>query len=344
MRAEEGDSSTTTAIDMVDAEYRYILQQIPLLQLTAGSLGEARGAMVDMFVDLLPPGDVSSVQSRLISEAPVILFESTARSAGPRAAILYIHSGGFVMGSAAMMNGYCARLADELGVVVVSVDYRLAPETPFPGPLEDCYDGLKWLFEHADTLGVDKQRVAVMGDSGGGGLAAALCLLARDRGGPQPKAQLLMYPMLDYRTGGAQESSSNPFTGDFLWTRSMNQFGWNAMRGQQELKAEQLGYFSPSLAHDFSSLPAAFIGVGTLDLFVDECLAYGHALLRAGVPVDLRTYPGCFHGFDRLPGALSECFERDLFAAIRRFLQLGQRENGAGHMGQPYAEDRQEGE
>ncbi|MFB0875664.1 MULTISPECIES: alpha/beta hydrolase [unclassified Sphingobium] len=335
---------TTIAIDRVDAEYREILQQIPMLQLTAGTLGEARSAMVDMFINLLPSSDASPVRPRLISGAPLILFEPAIRSEGLRAAILYIHSGGFVMGSAAMMNGYCARLADELGVVVVSVDYRLAPETPFPGPLEDCYDGLKWLFDNADELNVDTGRVAVMGDSGGGGLAAALCLLARDRGGPQPSVQLLMYPMLDCRAGAAQEPSPNPFTGDFLWTRSMNQFGWNAMRGEQELTAEQLGYFSPSLAQDFSSLPAAFIGVGTLDLFVDECLAFGHALVRAGVPVELRTYPGCFHGFDRLPGTLSESFERDLFAAIRRFLQLGPRDQAANQTVQTQANDQKEGE
>lgn len=336
---------TVTMINLVDADYREILQQIPVLRLTDDTLDEARGAMTDMFVDLLPLADGLASQPRSIADAPVILFDPAAASEVARAAILYIHSGGFVMGNAAMMNGYCARLADQLGVVVASVDYRLAPETPFPGPLEDCYQSLRWLFEHAEMLNIDARRIAVMGDSGGGGLAAALCLLARDRGGPQPSAQLLMYPMLDCRTGSAEDPCPNPFTGTFLWTRSMNQFGWNAMRGQQEVNAEQLGYFSPSLAHDFSALPPAFIGVGTLDLFVDECLAYGHGLLRAGVPVELRTYPGCFHGFDRLPGRASERFERDLFAAIGRLLALDQHQGvGADSSAEQYHPDQPDGE
>ncbi|SEJ95440.1 Acetyl esterase/lipase [Sphingobium sp. AP50] len=313
---------TTAMTNLVEADYREIVQQIPMLQLSGDGLLSARSAMVDMFLDLLPLADDPAIPPRTIDEAPVILFEPAVSSETARAAILYIHSGGFVMGNAAMMNGYCARLANEFGVVIANVDYRLAPEAPFPGPLEDCYSGLCWLFEQAAMLNVDPGRIAVMGDSGGGGLAAALCLLARDRGGPQPSAQLLMYPMLDCRTGSPQEPCPNPFTGAFLWTRAMNQFGWGAMRGHQEVEAEQLGHFSPSLARDFSALPPAFIGVGTLDLFVDECLAYAQHLLRAGVSVELRTYPGCFHGFDRLPGDPSVRFERDLFDAIRRMLAL----------------------
>lgn len=239
-----------------------------------------------------------------------------------RPAILYLHGGGFVVGDTAMVDDYLTELAQTLGAVVVGVDYRLAPETPFPGPLEDCYAGLEWLFKQADTLQIDRHRVLVMGHSAGGGLAAALALLARDRGRYPLAGQVLIYPMLDYRTGTAEAPLSNSSTGEFYWTAEDNQFAWKCMQGAYELSASQMGYFSPALADDLSGLPTTFMAVGGLDLFLEEDVQYGMRLSRAGVPLELHVYPGVFHGFDRFPGQRSDTCRADINAALKRMLKV----------------------
>jgi triacylglycerol lipase len=233
--------------------------------------------------------------------------------------ILYIHGGGFVAGDPEMVSETCAALARETRSVVVAVDYRLAPETPFPGPLEDCFAALSWIHDHAHRLGIDTGRIALLGQSAGGGLAAALAQLTRDRGGPRVATQFLLYPMLDARTGTTDEPVHNPSVGQFLWTRSANRFGWDAMRGGQPVSGERLGHFSPSQATRFDDLPPAYIAVGSIDLFLDEDVAYAMNLSRAGVPVELHVYPGGLHGFDALPGPLASAFRRDLVNAIKIF-------------------------
>ena len=308
-------------LDLVPDDYVAPLAGIQRFRLDPASLPESRVQMVAMFETLFPEkGDYAVVDAKGGDGGTVTvrLFEPPIRPRAPVPALLYLHSGGFVLGSAAMMDGYCAHLARELGVVVANVDYRLAPEAAFPGPIEDCLAALEWLHAEAEVLGIDAGRIGVMGDSGGGGLAAALCLLARDRGGLPVKAQLLLYPMLDCRTGA--EPAQNPSVGEFTWSREMNAIGWAAMRGDAPIDPTRIGHFSPSLATDLSRLPDTWIGVGSIDLFVDECLDYAMRLMRARVRVDLRTYGGGFHGFDRLPGRLSSEFEQDLFVAIRRLL------------------------
>ena len=271
------------------------------------------------------PDDPVPREERMIPGPPNapdvrVLLHRPEQARSPSPAILYLHGGGYVAGTPDMMASFCHRLATENGALVVAVQYRLAPETRFPGPLDDCYAALTWLVANADALGVDPARVAVFGQSAGGGLAAALALLARDRGGPNLKAQFLIYPMLDLRTGTPDAPVDNPTTGEFVWTRAANRFGWSAMRGEQDIPAACVGHFAPALADHTAGLPPTFIAVGALDLFLEEDAAYALKLSRAGVPVELHLYPGGVHGFDAFPGALSDGFQTDLHAAIARLL------------------------
>ena len=270
-------------------------------------------------------GDPVPCEERIIDGPPDapqvrVLLYRPEKACAPSPAILYLHGGGYVAGTPDMMASFCHKLAEDTGAVVAAVQYRLAPETRFPGPVDDCYAALTWLVGHADALGVDPARIAVFGQSAGGGLAAALALLARDRGGPTLKAQFLIYPMLDPRTGTPDAPADNPTTGEFVWTRAANRFGWSSMRGEQDIAPAHVGHFAPALAADVAGLPPTFIAVGALDLFLEEDAAYALKLSRAGVPVEMHLYPGGVHGFDAFPGALSDGFQTDLHAAIARLL------------------------
>lgn len=208
-------------------------------------------------------------------------------ASGRSPALLWIHGGGYVIGDAAQDDVLCRRFARELGATVASVDYRLAPEHPYPAPVEDCYSALTWL---AALPSVDPARVAVGGASAGGGLAAALALLTRDRGRIDLAAQLLVYPMIDDRTV-SRTDLDNP--GHRLWNQSSNRFGWRAYLGDADPQVAV-----PARREDLAGLPPAWIGVGTLDLFHDEDLAYAERLRDAGVPCEVLVVDGAFHGFD----------------------------------------------
>jgi acetyl esterase len=241
---------------------------------------------------------------------------------GLRPAIYHIHGGGFVSGNAAMCDGMNWKRATDHGAVVASVDYRLAPEVAYPGPLEDCYAGLRWLAVNAGALGIDPERIVVMGESAGGGLAAALALLARDRAGPKLAGQVLTYPMLDHRTAGPSDPYRNANVGEHVWTRESNRFGWLCMQGDFDLSEDSLAYFSPARSQDLSDLPPTFIGVGALDLFVDEDLEYAARLGRAGVAVEAHLYSGAFHGFDLAAGSgVAQRFANDITGALSRMLR-----------------------
>ncbi|WP_102141421.1 alpha/beta hydrolase [Mycobacterium hubeiense] len=211
---------------------------------------------------------------------------SGADGRGP--GLLWIHGGGYVIGTAAQDDRLCRRFADELGATVASVEYRLAPQHPYPAGLEDCYSALKWL---AKLPAVDPARLAIGGASAGGGLAAALALLARDRGEVPVAAQLLVYPMLDDRAVGRELDHA----GHRLWTHTSNQFGWSAYLGNADPAVAV-----PARREDLAGLPPAWIGVGTLDLFHDEDLEYAERLKAAGVPCQVEVVSGAFHGFDQI--------------------------------------------
>lgn len=234
----------------------------------------------------------------------------------PRLAILQIHGGGMVMGRASNGDGACCKLASDLSAVVASVEYRLAPETPFPGPLLDCVAAWHWLHAQANILGLGPAHRVVAGDSAGGGLAAALSLWLRDHGAPMPAGQILTYPMLDYRTGAGQETDDTRPG----WTAANNQFGWRALRGSGALpEGEALSHFSPALAEHVSGLPPCWIGVGGLDLFLEENIAFAARIAASGGDVTLMTYPGAPHGFPAVPSSTSRRFERDYRAALGRY-------------------------
>jgi acetyl esterase/lipase len=213
---------------------------------------------------------------------------------GPHPAVLWIHGGGYVIGTAAQDDRLCRHLARELGAVVAAVDYRLAPEHPFPIPLHDCHDALVWLSSRDD---VDGARVGIGGGSAGGGLAAALALLARDRGQVRPVAQVLAYPMLDDRTVLRGDLDQRHMR---LWDNRTNRFGWTSYAALPPGSPEITGLAAPARHDDLAGLPPAWIGVGTLDLFHDEDVTYAGRLRDAGVDCDLDIVDGAFHGFDQI--------------------------------------------
>jgi acetyl esterase/lipase len=224
----------------------------------------------------------------------VVVFDG-APGRRDRAAVVWMHGGGYVAGSAGVPVPL--RLAAQAnGWLVVSVDYRLAPEARFPAALHDNYAALRWVHRNAAELGVDRSRIAIGGASAGGGHAAALALAARDRGEVPVAYQLLIYPMLDDRT--ASTRPARPGTGAFVWTAASNRFGWSALLARPAGRADVPAAAVPGRRGDLAGLPPAFIGVGTLDLFLDEDLAYASALAAAGVPVDLAVVPAAFHAFD----------------------------------------------
>lgn len=231
-------------------------------------------------------------------------------------AMLWIHGGGYVIGNAAQDDPICRKLARDVGMLVAAVDYRLAPEHPFPTPLEDCYAGLTWLAAHAD---VDPTRIAIGGASAGGGLAAALALLSRDRDEVKPVLQVLAYPMLDDRTALRADVDEGAFR---LWNNRSNRFGWQSYTGHEPGSDRISGLAAPARHEDLTGLPPAWLGVGTQDLFHDEDLAYAERLSAAGVPVEVHVSPGAFHGFDVVAAkaAVSRAFRDSQVAALTQAL------------------------
>ena len=233
--------------------------------------------------------------------------------------LYWIHGGGMVLGAVDHDDDLCIARATRLNALVASVEYRLAPEQPFPAPVEDCYAGLRWLHQNVTRLGVDPERIAIGGASAGGGLAAGCALLARDRGEVPLCFQFLVYPMLDDRN---ETASSYAIADPRLWNRTANELGWSAYLAGQAGQGDVSPYAAPARATDVSGLPPAYINVGDLDLFLDEDVAYAQALMRAGVPTELHVYPGAFHGSNMFvaQSALSRRWREDEWAALERVL------------------------
>jgi acetyl esterase/lipase len=263
----------------------------------------------------LPMGNRSSNDGvdvvDLPSGAGARLYRPTA-AAAPTAALLWIHGGGYLLGSPEQDDALCRRYVQRLGIVVAAARYRLAPEHPYPIPLEDCYQVLTWL---AGLPGVDADRIAIGGASAGGGLTAALSFLARDRGEVSPALQVLSYPMLDDRTVGPELDKP----GFRLWNTRSNRFGWTSYLGGADPAVAV-----PARRTDLAGLAPAWLGVGTLDLFCAEDLAYAARLNAAGVECEVHEVPGAFHGFDGLApkAAVSQAYFDSTCASLRRALKV----------------------
>ncbi|MFF7988781.1 alpha/beta hydrolase [Kitasatospora xanthocidica] len=229
----------------------------------------------------------------------VTLVSARPAGAGEELPLLYyLHGGGMVTGNAwSVLPRLLRGWALPLGLAVVSVEYRLAPGTRFPGAVEDCYAGLVRVAEQAGALGVDPRRVVIGGKSAGGGLAAALALLARDRGGPAAIGQLLLSPMLDDR---GDTFSNHQLAGHDTWDRTSNATAWQALLGDRYGAADVSPYAAPARATDLSGLPPAYVDVGSAETFRDEAVGYANAIWQAGGEAELHVWPGACHGFDTL--------------------------------------------
>ncbi|MCE3550857.1 alpha/beta hydrolase [Pseudonocardia sp. RS11V-5] len=304
----------------IDPELEPLLERMPTRPFGADTLEADRAGMRAVWSAAAPPPEDGVTRSERPvpgTDGGVVIFEPAVRT-GVVPALLFIHGGGFVGGTADNGAPFNRRIVAELGIVVVSVGYRLAPETRYPGQIEDCYAALRWLHAEATALGVDPTRIAVEGVSAGGALAAALALLARDKAEFPPLVlQSLIYPMLDDRT-----VEPDGVTGEIAWFRESNDFGWSCLLGDAAGGPEVSPYAAPARATDLSGLPATYIGAAGLDLLVYQDLDYATRLIAAGVPTQVEVYPRTFHGFDVGTARVSEGFKRSRLAVLRRALGL----------------------
>lgn len=283
-----------------DPQLRPALLAFKRADLSEETLAIWRGA-VPRHPAVALPAPAPQLQRRTIAglpgEPPVtVIIVDPSPSKRDRPAFLYLHGGGFVMFGPDRNPALLQQIAMDSNCLVVAVDYRLAPETRFPGALHDNYAALKWLHANAAELGIDRARIAIGGESAGGSHAAMLAIAARDRGEVPVAFQLLIYPALDDRTGSVVHVA--PPIGQFIWTEASNRFGWTALLGVRAGSPTVPEGAVPARVADLNGLPPTFIGVGALDLFVDEDIAFARRLVAANVPTELRVEPGAYHGFD----------------------------------------------
>lgn len=307
---------------LVDPELLPFLEQFPTRTVSAENLGAIREMRKAMLAQLPPFPDTVEVSEQHIpgpEGAPEVRVKLYRRREGAaqRPAILHLHGGGYVMGSPEFMGPQCALWADAFDAVVIAPAYRLGPETSYPGNVEDAYAALAWAAGQAGPLGIDTGRIAVAGESAGGGLAAALALLVRDRGEYSFCHQQLIFPMIDDRT--AIRADLSPMFGEFVWNNHSNHFGWASLLGEPPGGPDISPYAAAARAEDLSGLPPVFMSTGALDLFTEENLDYARRLMAAGVPVELHVYPGAPHGFMQVSAAaVTRAYMRDAMAALGR--------------------------
>jgi acetyl esterase/lipase len=255
-----------------------------------------QGLMTALFAGLPEVDDVKVASHRIPgyegAQIEARVFTKDGAEPGPLA--VYLHGGGMILGSLDLYTPLISNLCSRSGVTIVAPEYRLAPEFPHPTPVEDCYAGLVWAAEHAAELGCDPARIGVAGDSAGGGLAAGVALLARDRGAPALARQILIYPMLDDRNTVLPDPAPSPL----IWSYDDNITGWGALLGDAMGGADVSPYAAPARATDVSGLAPAYIMVGDMDIFRDEDITYAARMTAAGVPVEFHLVPGGPHGFD----------------------------------------------
>jgi acetyl esterase/lipase len=286
--------------------------------------GTTRASLLPLFrltsrIPIRPIEGVTITERRIGDSAVQVLIATPTEGAGRRAGVLWIHGGGYIVGSPRLESSGTAFLARDLDVVAVSPEYRLAPEHPFPAALDDCMTALRWMHAHADELGIDPDRIAVVGASAGGGLSAAVAQRSLDEG-IALRAQVLVYPMLDDRTALPQDHGGR---GLFIWTPASNLFGWTSYLGRTPRMSDAPQYAAPARRKDLTGLAPAWIGVGELDLFYDEDVEYAERLKASGVPCTLVTIPGMYHGADAFaPKSLPlKDFQPGIRAHLRTYLE-----------------------
>ncbi|BBJ39211.1 esterase [Streptomyces antimycoticus] len=293
----------TTARPALDPELRELLADMPLMsQLSPEVLAQLRQLPSTPIESLLAHRQIDrreiTVPGKDGAPIPLSVFSPANTDRTTAAPCVYwMHGGGMVMGDRYSQIDIPLEWLDEFGAVVVSVDYRLAPEATGTALVDDCYRGLRWIAEHSEELGIDPFRIVVAGASAGGGLAAGVTLLARDLGTPAIAAQMLICPMLDHRN--TSTSSRQYSGGPGVWTREMNEFGWRAVLG--DLTDDEVSeYVSPARAADLSGLPTTYIDTGSAEVFRDEDTDYATRIWTAGGQAELHVWAGGFHGFDAL--------------------------------------------
>jgi acetyl esterase/lipase len=300
----------------VDPEFRS-----PLLPLLPGSTNTRTLPLARRVLRLsLKHGEGVAVTERRIAGDPAVrvLVTTPAEHDAPRSAVLWIHSGGMILGSPQFEAPFSGRLARELGAVVVSPDYRFAPEHPFPAALDDCMAVLRWMLASADELGIDPQRIAVAGGSAGGGLSAAVAQRSHAVRIPL-RAQVLIYPMLDDRTALREDHGRR---GRFMWTPAVSRFAWTAYLGREPRMSDAPEYAAPARRTDLAGLPPAWIGVGDLDILHEESVRYAEQLKACGVPCELITVPRMYHGADLIASKAPSMreFSRSYVSHLRTYL------------------------
>ncbi len=309
-------------VDQVDPELKPGLEMFPAELITA--IGDdpplARqmfGAIMEQLAAILPPTDVAITERAIPGpggDLPIVIYQPPTPA--PRPGLLWIHGGGYIIGSArddANVIGF----AEQVGCTVVSVDYRLAPESTYIDSVADCFAGLTWLVDNADELGVDTSRIAIGGASAGGGLTAGLAHYNRDQAGPALAFQMLIYPMID---DTHETPSGHEVTHPTVWNRDVSLKAWRMYLGDEYGSDKVSPYAAAARATDLSGLPPAFVIVGTADLFRDEDIAYAQRLMAAGVPTELEVYAGMYHGGELLlpDAAISKRMLRGYRDALQR--------------------------
>ncbi len=330
-----GHSSAQSTAALPDEQYiaRYVHPELQAMARQFAAMTKAMPVFTPASLPMMRKGMAGvaprklaapAIETRQIEGARgqplVTVHVINARPGARRPAIVHMHGGGYIMGEASMNFADLQDICETLDCTAVSVDYRLAPETSFAGSIEDNYAALKWTYANAAALGVDGARIAVMGESAGGGHAATLAIVARDRGEVPVAFQCLIYPMIDDRTGSTREPA--PHMGRLLWTRERNAFSWRSFLGMAPGGPRVPAAAAPARVANLVGLPPAFIGVGSIDLFCDEDADYAQRLNAAGVTCELIVVPGAFHGFDSAGAPVAKRFGASKLEALRRGLNI----------------------
>lgn len=309
-------------LDSIHPELRPVAKIMPPFSFNRSNLWLTR-----LLTNLQPKPKIPSniqidnlfIQSQDLNHKLRLRIYQSITSVSSAPGLVWMHGGGFILGKPEMDEPLLISLAQELNIKIVSVDYRYAPEHPFPTPLDDCYTALQWVHSQAQTMGIDPTRIAIGGKSAGGGLAATLIQLAHDRQEVKPIFQMLIYPMLDDRSSIRSDLANKEWP---TWSQASNQFGWESYL-QQKCGSENLPAYSvASRREDLSGFPPAWISVGTLDLFYEEVVGYAQKLQNCGVDCELVVIPGVFHGFDVFSQKIqiAKGFRKLQIAALKKYL------------------------